>query len=314
MIIRKTLLAAGITGLLFATFTAQARITPEEAKKLNSVLTPLGAERAGNAEGTIPAWNPDFKPPASYKGPGNHYPDPYADENPLFSITGKNYRQYKDKLTPGMQALFKNYRRSFRMDIYPSHRDGSYSDFIQNETRKNATRSELEVGGNGVTNAFGGAPFPIPKSGIEVIWNTMLARSFYSVKGKEKAVLIYRDGGKQIGETSTISYAPYFDPSLTIEEFWGNSMPRLATLIQTLAPSREKGKSYVVQEFVNMRIDPRAAWTYSPGVRRVRRAPTVAYDSPQGMGNWRTADETYGFNGSPDRYNWKLIGKKEIYI
>ncbi|MGI9277591.1 MAG: DUF1329 domain-containing protein, partial [Endozoicomonas sp.] len=143
---------------------------------------------------------------------------------------------------------------------------------------------------------------------------TMLARSFYSVKGKQKSALIYRDGGKQIGETSTISYAPYFDPNLTIEEFWDNSMPRLATLIQTLAPSREKGKSYVVQEFVNMRVDPRAAWTYSPGVRRVRRAPTVAYDSPQGMGNWRTADETYGFNGSPDRYNWKLIGKKEVYI
>ncbi|WP_051789286.1 DUF1329 domain-containing protein [Endozoicomonas montiporae] len=313
MKITKSLLVAAIAGLTLISVSASARVSLEEASKLDSDLTPFGAERAGNAEGTIPAWNPDFEPPGDYR-PGGRYVDPYKDEKPLYTITAANYKQYLELLTPGIQKLFKIYPRTFKMHVYPSHRDGSYPDFMLDETRKNAVRAELVDGGSGVTSTFGGAPFPIPENGSEAVWNATLSRGLLSSLVTERQVLVYRNGSHQVGETTTLRYAPYFDPNLTIEEFQDQKMPRLGTLIETHAPNRDKGKSYVVHEFINPKEQPRAAWNYSPGVRRVRRAPTIAYDSPQGLGNWRTTDESYGFNGAPDRYNWTLVGKKEMLI
>ena len=70
--------------LMMAAGSLQAGVSPEAADKLGDSLTPMGAERAGNADGSIPAWegglttvHPDFEP-------GGSYPDPYADEEPLF--------------------------------------------------------------------------------------------------------------------------------------------------------------------------------------------------------------------------------------
>ena len=56
-------------------------------------------------------------------------------------------------------------------------------------------------------------------------------------------------------------------------------------------------------------------WTYLTGQRRLRKIPNVQYDVPfqytNGNTNW---DDSYGFNGATDRYDWKLVGKKEVYI
>ena len=49
-------------------------------------LTPLGGERAGNAEGTIPEWTGGItEPPAGYTV-GEHHRDPFAGDRPLFVI------------------------------------------------------------------------------------------------------------------------------------------------------------------------------------------------------------------------------------
>ena len=102
-----------MAGMTLMATSVSAKVSEEEAARLGKDLTPFGGEMAGNAEGTIPAWNPDFQPPASYK-PGDYYPDPYADEKPLFVITAENMSEHKDKLTPGMQALFKTYPKTFK--------------------------------------------------------------------------------------------------------------------------------------------------------------------------------------------------------
>lgn len=311
--IKKTVLATGIA-LTFIAINVPAKVTPEEAKKLDTVLTPMGAERAGNKEGTIPAWNPDFEPPASYKGSGHRYPDPYADEKPLFTITAKNMKEYRDKLTPGIQAMFKKYPRTFKMHIYPSHRDGAYSEFFQKKSKLNATRAELVDSGNGVLNAFGSTPFPIPKDGVEAVWNLTMTAGPHYFESNTHDIMVYRNGRHLKGKNSVIRLAPYFDPNLDLNSFEADNLPRLMQINLTHAPTRDKGKSTLVHEFVNRDENPRAAWSYTPGVRRVRRAPTISYDTPQGLGKIRTTDSSYGFNGATDKYDWKLLGKKEMYI
>ncbi|WP_062262084.1 DUF1329 domain-containing protein [Endozoicomonas arenosclerae] len=314
MIIKKSLLAGSIVGALITATGLSAKVPPEEAAKLGKELTPVGATRAGNAEGTIPAWNPDFKPPASYKGSGSEYPDPYADEKPLFTITAANVQEHKDKLSPGQVKLFETYPETFKMHVYPSHRDGGYSDFVQKNTMLNATRATLADGGNGVRNAFGGAPFPIPANGEQVAWNLNQGGSAFFDVLTTNTVVVYRNGSHLVGKRKVTSRAPYFDTKSSIEEFQASKAPRLYQIVERFLPSRDKGKSILVHEPVDQSVNPRSAWSYTPGVRRVRRAPTVAYDSPQGLGNFNPVDSSYGFNGATDKYDWKLIGKTELYI
>ena len=67
----------------------------DDARQIGSTLTEFGATIAGNADGSIPAYDPAkalTKPPAGYSprqaGGGFPYVDPYAADKPLFSITG----------------------------------------------------------------------------------------------------------------------------------------------------------------------------------------------------------------------------------
>jgi hypothetical protein len=83
----------------------------------------------------------------------------------------------------------------------------------------------------------------------------------------------------------------------------------------TTAPARLAGNGALVQEMLDQVKEPRQAWGYNPGQRRVRRAPTLAYDTPiEASDGLKTADDTDMYNGAPDRYDWTLVGKKEIYI
>jgi hypothetical protein len=71
----------------------------------------------------------------------------------------------------------------------------------------------------------------------------------------------------------------------------------------------------LVHETLNASAAPRQAWIYNPGQRRVRRAPNVAYDNPgTASDGLRTNDMTDMFNGAMDRFDWKLVGKKEMYV
>ena len=78
------------------------------------------------------------------------------------------------------------------------------------------------------------------------------------------------------------------------------------------SPARDSGEGLLVLDHVNMTQNPRKAWTYDPGERRVRRAPTLSFDTPDRAIN--TFDDHEMFNGSPEKYDWKLVGKKEMYV
>ncbi|HWH84134.1 MAG TPA: DUF1329 domain-containing protein, partial [Burkholderiaceae bacterium] len=157
--------------LAFAPLHPLAAVTADEAAKLKTELTPLGGEKAGNKDGTIPAWTGGYTTPIPGDKPGGRRGDPFKDEKPLFSITAKNVAEHADKLTDGTKAMFAKYPE-YRIDVYKTHRTAAAPQWVYDNTLKNATRAKMV--GDLPEGAYGGIPFPIPKTGAEVMWNHQL--------------------------------------------------------------------------------------------------------------------------------------------
>ncbi|MBK9373289.1 MAG: DUF1329 domain-containing protein [Holophagales bacterium] len=304
-------LVCTLTAVALLSTTAVAQVSPQDVAKLGTTLTPLGGEKAANADGSIPAWDGGLtKAPAAWK-PGKHYVDPFAGEKPLFTINAQNAAQYADKLSDGHKAMLKAYP-SFRIPVYPTHRTAAAPQRIYDATKKTAATAKLAPGGNGVTGALAGIPFPMPKTGIEVIWNHML-RYRAEVASRTVAQAAPTRGGQYTlvqfeEETMFVYHLPG-----TTEASMKNRLLNFKQAV--IAPARLAGGILLVHESMNQIEQPRDAWLYNPGQRRVRRAPQVAYDNPgTAADNMRTSDQLDMFNGAPDKYDWKLVGKKEIYV
>lgn len=298
--------------LLSALGSAHAELPAADVAKLGQTLTPLGAEMAGNAAGTIPAWTGGLtQVPAGFK-PGGHYPDPYPDDKPLFTITAANVDQYQDRLSVGQVALLKKYP-SYKLIVYPTRRSAAFPKGHYDETREAAAKAKLAPGGNGVMNVSGGIPFPIPKDGQEAIWNHLIRYrgDTYSTTWVQAAVL--RNGDytpARITFEYDFSYGNLSKPVAAREP------NKIMNFLQMFtAPPRLAGTVLLVHESVDQVKEPRTAWSYGTGQRRVRLAPDIAYDNPASSGDGlRTNDDFYMYNGAIDRYDWKLVGKKEMLI
>ena len=288
---------------------ALAEITPEQAASLGGdTYTPVGAERAGNAAGTIPAWTGGLTElPAGYVE-GEPLVNPFPDETPLFTITAQNYTQYSDNLSPGQIALLTRYPDTYRMPVYTTHRTALYPQAVYDAVKVDALTARTTDGGNGLANVDSYLPFPFPKSGIEVIWNHVLRYRGGSVRRTYTQIPMQANG----------AFSPVvFDDQLTFANYLPDPPEnRLFYYKQSIkAPARLEGNVLLVHENINQVAEPRAAWVYNAGQRRVRRAPDVAYDGPgTASDGLRTADDLDLYNGAPDRYDWKLLGKKELYI
>ncbi len=307
------LLCCAIAAITLAAGPVAAAVSSAEAAKLGTTLTPFGAEKAGNAAGTIPEWTGGItKAPAGYAGPGSHLVDPYASDAPLFTITKENLAQYKDHLSLGQIALFDAYPSTFRMPVYPSRRSGSAPQWVYDNSIKNATSAKLVDGGNGFENAFGGIPFPIPQNGVEAIWNHIARFKGTYLKWVMSGAVIQQNGAIALSNSQQEVKFKYYEKGGSFESL--NNLMFLYTST-TLAPARLVGESSLVHETLNQVTEPRKAWAYNSGQRRVRRAPTLGYDTPTGASEgMQTTDSVDMFNGAPDRYDWKLVGKKEVYI
>ena len=310
----KTLSSFAAAALLLAP-VAFAAVTPEEAAHLGDDLTPLGGEKAANADGSIPAWTGGIKSAAeagfpAYKS-GDHHPDPYANDKPLFTITSANLSQYAAKLTEGHKALFKTYP-DYKMEVYPTHRSAAAPESVYAATKRIATTANLVPDGNGVTGAIGGVPFPIPKSGLEVFWNHELRYRSVAAARQVGQVPMTAGGSYTVVNLKEEFFFPYYVPGMT-EAGLDNVL--VYFMQETTAPARLAGEVLLVQETLNQSKDARRAWIYNPGQRRVRRAPQVAFDNPgTNSDNQRTDDQFDMYNGSPQRYDWKLVGKREMYV
>jgi hypothetical protein len=310
----KALIGLTAAAVLFAQ-QASGAVSPQEAARLGADLTPLGAEKAGNADGSIPAWDGGIKSPADAGvagyHPGDHHPDPYAADKPLFTITAANMGQYAAKLTEGHKALFKTYP-DYKMIVYPSHRSAAVPERIYEATKRNATTGKLVPDGNGFTGAIGGTPFPIPQSGVEVFWNHVTRFRGIAAALQVGQAPMTSGGGYTLVNFKEQYYFQYYEPGMT-EAGLDNIL--LYFTQETTAPARLAGEVLLVQETLDQAKEARRAWIYNPGQRRVRRAPNVAFDNPgTNADNLRTTDQFDLYNGSPQRYDWKLVGKKEMYV
>jgi hypothetical protein len=302
-------------GLLAAAGAALAGVTAQQAAKLGADLTPMGAEKAGNAAGTIPAWNGGIKSAADAGFPafktGGHHPDPYAADKLLYRIDASNMSKYAAQLTAGHKALLTAYKDYF-IDVYPSHRSAAFPQRIYDAVKANATGAKLTGNGNGVTGAIGGPPFPIPQAGIEVIWNHILRFRAEIAERIIGQAAVTRSGTYNMVKFHDQTYVGYALPGAT-EAALDNVI--LYFIQETVAPARLAGEFLLVHETLDQTKEQRRAWLYNPGQRRVRRAPNVAFDNPgTGSDGLRTSDQFDIYNGSPERYDWKLVGKQEIVV
>jgi len=291
---------------------AAAELSAADVAKLGTTLTPMGADKAGNAAGTIPAWDGGITKPVAGYVPGGHYPDPFPNDKASFTIDQSNVDKYKDQLSVGTVAMIKKYP-DYKLPVYQTRRTASFPQCHYEETKQCAAKATLSEGGNGVAGCDGGVPFPIPKNGNEAIWNTELryAGDTYALSWDQAAVT-------RTGDYTVVKFEYEYDFS------YGNCSKPVAQrepnkilnyLQNTTAPARLAGQILLVHETVDQTKEPRSAWTYNPGQRRVRLAPNVAYDNPgTAADGLRTNDDFGMYNGATDRYNWKLIGKKEMYV
>ncbi len=312
----KTIMTGMALVLAMQASGVMAKVSAEEAAKLGVSLTPMGGEKAGNADGSIPAWDGGLKNPPAFDG--RNYINPYAGEKPLLEITAANAAQYKDKLTPGQMGLLAKYP-TYKIRVFPSHRTAIFPDFLSETTKRNAVVTELAAGGNGTTPYEFAFPFPIlngssSEKAMQAVWNHTTR---------------WRGGSLQ---RTVVQVTPLangdFSPVRFFEQLsWQSSLTDAAEVMkkdgnvifyykqEITSPARLAGNVLLVHETQDQVKEPRRAWVYNEGQRRVRRAPQVAYDGPgTASDGLRTTDNFDMWNGSPDRYDWKLVGKKEMYI
>lgn len=291
-----------------------AAVSVEEAAKLGSdELTPIGAERAGNAEGTIPEWTGGLGPdalPVSWQR-GQDRPDFFSDDEVKFVIDVNNVGEYADKLTEGQIKLLKQYPDDFKMKVYPTRRSAAWPQYIYDNIKTNATSATLREGGNGVHNVWAAIPFPIPKNGNEVIWNhnTRFVGIMRTIPSMIENV-VYNNGQDLLWRMFNNVHYLYYDPNATQEDIDAGTIFKYSTT--GLSPARDAGIGLMALENIDAEQYPRKAWTYDPGERRVRRAPNLSFDTPDRPIN--VFDDYDLFSGSTERYDWKLIGKKEVFV
>jgi hypothetical protein len=302
--------------MLAASTVAFSAVGADEAKQLGTTLTPWGAEKAGNKEGTIPAHSSTdlLKPPPGYnpKTPGIR-PDPYAGEKPVFSITAQNMDRYADQLSDGVKAMLKKYP-TFRLDVYPTHRTAQYPAYVQENSLKNATACKTFNAGLQLEGCYGGVPFPIPKTGNEVMWNHLARYTSPSYSGTIRQYMIDSSGTVNLqGENRlTVEYPFFYAERKSVIP--GDS-PYWMVRSDTVAPARKNGDKIAIVDYVDSLKQSRRAWQYLPGQRRVKMAPDLQYDTPNPQsGGTSVMDEAQLFLGAQDRYDFKLIGKREVFI
>ncbi|WP_139808009.1 DUF1329 domain-containing protein, partial [Pseudomonas mucidolens] len=170
---RKMILQCGVLAFSLLAANVMAAVSPEEAAKLGTSLTPVGAEMAGNADGSIPAWTGGIPKNAGAVDSKGFLADPFATEKPLFVITAATVDQYKDKLSDGQVAMFKRYPETYKIPVYPTHRTVNLPEDIYESIKRSALNVKSINDGNGLENFTGNRyyAFPIPKNGVEVLWN-----------------------------------------------------------------------------------------------------------------------------------------------
>lgn len=281
--------------------------------RLGKDLTSNGATVAANKDGTIPAFDGSSAQLPGYtygKFRGDYFK--YKDEKPLYVINASNVDKYADKLAPAQIKMLKE-MKGYSMPVYPTHRTCLAPQVTQENTKKNAKDAKIAANGWGIEGVtLPGVPFPQPTKGIEAVWNHLLRYQGAAQEYPANRTYI----SPPPGSTRSV------DILYNLVQFWpggkpGENAPGADSLFQGLQygfiePASLSGQSVIQRFYLNK---PTESYYYFTGQRRVRRLPSYDYDSPYiGYENQMAVDQTNVFYGAPDRFNWKLIGKKEMIV
>lgn len=282
----------------------------EEVARLGTTLTEIGAEKAGNADGSIPAYAGGLTtPPARYVPGSGRRPDPFADERPVVSIDRRNAAAHAARLSDGVRALLERYP-DFRVDVYPTHRTVAFPRYVLENTVRGASVARAPNGGLSVSGVRAAFPFPIPKTGNEAMWNHLLR---FTALCDERRIFAYHvpPTGKPTLSSSgrVLESYPYWDAGAADRATY------FRFRITYDGPPRRAGEEMILVDPVDYFERGRRAWQYAPGQRRVRLAPSLAYDTPNpATAGAQTFDDALLFNGAMDRYDFTLLGKRELYV
>ncbi|MBV8468350.1 MAG: DUF1329 domain-containing protein [Burkholderiaceae bacterium] len=304
-----------VAAALLATMAAHAGVTAEEVAQLGKTLTPVGADPNGNKDGTIPKWGGATDKPVGNWTYGKNRIEywKHKDEKPLFVIDASNVDKYKDKLTPGQVGMITSLK-GYEMRVYPTHRDCSYPDFVLDNTAKGAIKSKIAANGWSLEEAsLPGVPFPIPKSGIEAVWNYLMRYQGVGIWWPDAYTTVSPKPGSTAGIVTRWDQMSYYP--------WGRKGTQSPSQVHGIQqgfyygftePVALAGQKLIQTYFFDKDVE---SFYYFTGQRRVRRLPSYAYDTPLiGFENQYPNDSLFMYYGNPDRFDWKVVGKKEIYI
>jgi hypothetical protein len=304
---------AGVTELGFGVTPAKAA---PDASLLKTTLTPFGSIRAGNADGSIPAWTGGYTTlPEGYQ-PGDPIGELFPDEKPILIIDSSNVAQHADRLSEGVIAMIHNY--GYSIQVYPTHRTNSapqkvYDCIVANISSAVPVPQGLRFG---FTGGYGGIPFPFldpdpAVAGAQVVWNANCQFKGFASKIPFEGWSV-NSGVKSLAFKSRYwQRFPYYQAT-SLANYNGLTFQ---TYIAYTAPANLVGQALVLYGYTNAAQHPQIGWELLNGEGRVRRAPELSFDTPSSqindIGNY---DELYGFNGSLERYDWKYLGLKEMYV
>ncbi len=294
-----------------------ASATPAQGSRLEELgLTPVGAERAGNKAGTIPPWNGGITEPIPGYQEGQRHPNPFADDPILFTISAENMDRYAEQLSEGQQALLRAHPKSWFMQIYPTRRSAAYPEFVYEALARNIGSAMLVTGRfDGVSGAEISSPFPLPRNGAQVMWNHAMRWHGSYIERFENRAAVTRFLGSYrrlvVLEQGAYPYA--FPGTSRLKERFPGLL--VAGRQKIVAPAALAGNAQLVLESYNYNEQPRRIWAYSPDLRKTFATPFAGYDSPApNTDSLRTYDEYDLWNGPLVRFEWTLLGKREMYI
>jgi len=310
--------AGGVIASTSFLAAAKAEVPADQIARLGHDLTPMGAEKAGNADGSIPAWTGGLTAAPEgigFKGDG-FYPDPYASDPVLYTVTPANAEKYAGLLTAGQKAMLAAYP-DYKLNVYQSHRSCALPQAVYDATVRNAKSAKLGGGGDSISGALMGIPYVIPNDAYEIVWNHNLRYRGYKLTRTFASAVPTRTG--------------YFTPIIVKDEaifdyaspdnksFKSLDNVSLRYIQETLSPARRKGQLLLVHETMDPNIGARRSWQYTTGhtnsAPRVQRTSAVAYDNPQIYSDaMSTADSFDVFSGPLDHYNWKVLDRAERLV
>ena len=310
--------AGGVFASIAGLTAAWAGVPEAQIARLGQDLTPMGAEQAGNADGSIPAWTggltsaPDG---IGFKGDG-YYPDPFASDPVLYTVDKGNAAQYGDTLTPGQKAMMAAYP-DYKLNVYRSRRTCALPQAVYDATKENAKTAALGGGGDSLSGILMGIPYPLPFDAYEIVWNHNLRYRGYKMTRTFASAAPTRTGSFTpviVKDEAVFDYA-----SPDNKSFKALDNVSLRYIQETLAPARRAGQLLLVHETVDPKIGERRSWQYTTGntnsAPRVQRTSAVSYDNPQIYSDaMSTADSFDVFSGPLDHYNWTVLGKEERLV